>query len=208
MQPLYRCEHLTLFPGLGAVAYVPGQKNPRFATYCPFCPASTRILPPSYAAEASSSAALPPEYTTSETKGKLEAVDDVIHFIRATDTLPGLALLYNVPPIVLRSHNRLWSDHLLVARSAIAIPASHYQGESHSPAAEEGNDKKCLLKRFQITTKCVDVKMAEAYLDAAGGRLEEAVDAWRGDEGWVREQEERERRGKGIVSGRGMMWPW
>jgi hypothetical protein len=132
----------------------------------------------------------------------------VIHFVRATDTLPGLALLYNVPLGVLRSHNRLWSDHLLVARSAISIPASHYRGGSHSPAAEEGDDKKCLLKRFQITTKCVDVKMAEAYLDAAGGRLEEAVETWRADEGWVREQEGRERRGKGIVSGRGMMWSW
>jgi hypothetical protein len=134
--------------------------------------------------------------------------DDVLHFVKPTDTLAGLSLLYNVPAPLLRSYNRLFVDAHLLARQAIAIPATHYSGPSHSARPEEDDEKKSLVKRFQLRTKCVDVKMAEVYLEAADGGLEEAVETYRGDEGWVKEQEERERRGKGVVSGRGMRFPW
>lgn len=122
--------------------------------------------------------------------------------------MASLSLHYNVPLPVLRAHNRLFSDPLLSARQAITIPAGYYGGASVSPAAEEGSDRKALVKRFQLRTKCVDAKMAEAYIDAAEGEggFEEAVKQFCEDEGWVHEQEERERRGKGIVSGRGMIW--
>jgi len=189
-----------------------GQRNRRFTEYCPYCP-----LPPGYVAS-------PPEEeeeevpgytpgdgsTAGEAKDKSsgkggEQQEDVVHFVRPTDTVAGLSLHYGVPLPVLRSHNRLFTDSLLSARQAISIPAGYFPGASASPAAEEGSDGKALVKRFQVRTKCVDVKMAEAYLDSASGGFEGAVTQYLEDEGWVREQEERERRGKGIISGRGMM---
>ncbi|KAF8539667.1 hypothetical protein BDD12DRAFT_836974 [Trichophaea hybrida] len=59
-----------------------------------------------------------------------------------------------------------------------------------------------MVKRFQLRTKCVDVEMARAYLCAAEGELEIAVEAYLGDETWVGEQGERRGRGRR----RGFMW--
>lgn len=102
----------------------------------------------------------------------------------------------------------MFTDHLLSGRKFILIPASHYHGPSLSqppdPAEEERKNK---IRRWMVQTKCADYQVAELYLKGAGGDLEVAVESWRGDEEWERqnplggkkgdEARERRRRGKG-----------
>lgn len=121
-------------------------------------------------------------------EGLEEAAKDVLHFVRPKDTITSLSLLYRVPPAIIRSCNRLFSDHLLLARQAIIIPGTHYCGPSLSatPVGGEAEEtRKSKLKRFQIRTKCVNFEMAEFYLDDAGWDERKAEEKWWLDERWV-----------------------
>jgi len=94
----------------------------------------------------------------------------------------------------------LYSDNLLLARQTMLIPGQYYQGPSHSatpPDGEEEETRKSKLKRFQTKSKCVDVKMAEVYLDNAGWDEQKALDEWREDEKWEMEQKSKDAKGKG-----------
>lgn len=127
-----------------------------------------------------------------EAKEPPELVEDVLHFVRPSDTVPSLSILYGVLPAVIRHHNRLFSDHLLLARQTIVIPGSYYRGPSFSATpvgGEEEETKKSKLKRFQIRTKCVDLKMAEFYLEDARWSEKLAEQTWWKDEHWVRSRE-------------------
>ncbi|KAI5812477.1 hypothetical protein BZA77DRAFT_324018 [Pyronema omphalodes] len=163
---------------------------------------ASNSTPPSYGASSSqqpqsSSSFTPPEYVE-------KPKDDTLHFVKPTDTLPGLAAAYGVSPDLLRVRNGISEDAHLAARQAIAIPEG---GDSQSPAPLEGQEIESTRRRFQSMTNCDDTEMAEAYILSHDGVLEKAIEAWTEDERWVREQEERERKGKGIVSGRGIMLP-
>jgi len=163
------------------------RRNRRFTEYCPYCP-----LPLGYEAAAAEQEEAPGfvagESDGKRGEGKEQQQEDVVHFVRPTDTMAGLSLRYGVPLAVLRSHNRLFADSLLSARRTVAIPAGHYAGASASPAAAEGSGRKARVKRFQLRTKCVDARMAEAYLASAAGGFEGAVTQYLEDEEWVREQ--------------------
>ncbi|PWW79806.1 hypothetical protein C7212DRAFT_355566 [Tuber magnatum] len=190
-------------------------KNPRFGIYCPFCQSSCsergggregeaemetpfRPLPPPYAPATPSPP--PPSYSTR---------NGVIHYIRATDTLPTIALQYNLPVSLLRSHNRIFSDHLLHGRRTVDIPSPPYIGPSLSPAPEdlEGEGRKAAAKRFQLKTKCLDADVADVYLREAEWDEELAVKNWEMDDKWVRDNPMLERsvgkgKGKEVVSGK------
>lgn len=125
-----------------------------------------------------------------------------MHYLAATDTLAGLSLHYNVAPAELRAHNRLFADTDLAGRPFLRIPRGTYAGAGLRPAPDAGAARKAAVKRFQLATKCVDAEMARVYVAAADGRVDEAAAAWRRDEAWVREQEQREQRGRDAV-GRG-----
>ncbi|KAG0633480.1 hypothetical protein HOY80DRAFT_624916 [Tuber brumale] len=192
-------------------------KNPRFGIYCPFCQSPCpkrdgdgggeaeretpfRPLPPPYTPAAPSPP--PPSYRYSTTGG-------VIHYVRAADTLPTIALQYSLPLPLLRSHNRIFSDHLLHGRRSVDIPSPPYVGPSLSPAPEdiEGEGRKAATKRFQLKTKCLDADVADIYLQEAGWDEELAAKDWEMDERWVRDNPMLERsvgKGKGreVVSGK------
>jgi hypothetical protein len=112
---------------------------------------------------------------------------DTIHHLSPTDSLSSLSLAYNVPLPILRQHNALFTDSLLMGRKYILIPASHYTGPSLSqppdPAEEERKNK---IRRFMVQTKCSDYAVAELYLRGAQGEFEVAVESYRGDEEWER----------------------
>ncbi|KAF3933610.1 hypothetical protein ABW19_dt0208049 [Dactylella cylindrospora] len=174
------------------------EKNPRFATYCPFCPIkhlpaedkdsdAVSIAPPSYEVITSASSGLPPppypSYPAGAIAKNVNPAESLIHYILPTDTFPTLTLKYSVPASVLRSHNRLWSDNLLAGRSYILIPRSYYLGPSLSPDPVQ-SEEESLLKRFQVKTKCVEYEIAKLYLDEAGWDIDRAVDKWKADERW------------------------
>lgn len=116
--------------------------------------------------------------------------EDVTHHLRPEDTVQSISLAYGVPLQVLRTHNGLYSDHLLSARYTLLIPASHYQGPSLSAEpveSEEERERKARLRRFMMRTKCTDYGMSEVYLRDAKDDLEKAVAKWEDDEKWERE---------------------
>lgn len=194
------------------------RSNPRFESYCPFCQLTTGPSslpqglrdPPAY--EESPAAPAPPRRHLDDappTYDSLQRADerapDVTHHLHATDTIPALSLAYHVPAAVLRQHNRLTSDHLLSARRTLSIPASHYKGGvSLSPRpveSEEEREKKLKLRRFMTGTKCAEYDVAEVYLREAGGELERALERWREDEKWERENPMGKGKGKGKAGG-------
>lgn len=145
---------------------------------------------------------LPPTYTASATQPQPSSTsrqEDVLHHLRPTETLMTLSILYNVPASVLRSHNALFSDSLLPARRTLLIPASHYSGPSLSAEPVEDPEeveRKARLRRFMVTTKCADYKMAELYMGQAEGDVDRAVARWMEDERW--EKENPLQKGKGV----------
>lgn len=145
-------------------------KNPRFASYCPFCQVSTKPSslpqglrdPPAYSPPASPKrrAAVPESDTTSSEQSEeppsysslsstdRRAVDqqsqdqpDVLHHLHPTDTITSLSLAYHVPAPILRSHNSLFQDSMLPARRTLLIPASHYTGPSLSDQPVESAEE-------------------------------------------------------------------
>ncbi|KAK6346257.1 hypothetical protein TWF730_010587 [Orbilia blumenaviensis] len=173
------------------VCFICISKNQRFITYCPFCPikrprvdqdTDTEIkseLPP-YTLDNTYSS--PPPYSI-EAPRAINPTNSLIHYLMPNDSIISISFQYSIPPISLRSHNRLYSDSLIAGRSYILIPRDQYNGPSLSPnpvQSEEGN----LLKRFQIRTKCVEYDVAKVYLDENGWDLEKAVEKWVADEKW------------------------
>ncbi|KAK6524851.1 hypothetical protein TWF281_011752 [Arthrobotrys megalospora] len=173
------------------VCFICIEKNPRFITYCPFCPikrprkdqdtdTETISEPPPYTPNKTPSS--PPPYST-VTPRTINPSDSLIHYLIPTDTIISISFQYSIPAILLRSHNRLYSDSLLAGRSYILIPRDHYNGPSLSPnpvQSEEDNT----LKRFQIRTKCVEYEIAKVYLEESEWDLEKAVEKWVADERW------------------------
>ncbi|EXJ68539.1 uncharacterized protein A1O5_08332 [Cladophialophora psammophila CBS 110553] len=182
-------------------------KNSRFQAYCPFCqissgpsalPRGGLRLPPSYTRTVASTSSTrsqspPPSYDDSvaprrgpeQSAGPPAGTDDTVHFVGSEESLQSLSLAYKVPIPVLRRHNSLYSDQLLAARKWILIPKSHYTGPplSTPPDAEE-EERKTKLRRWMIATKCADYNVAQLYLKASDYNLGLAVEAFKSDEEW------------------------
>ncbi|KAJ8610273.1 hypothetical protein MRB53_038676 [Persea americana] len=116
---------------------------------------------------------------------------DVTHHLHPTDTISSLSLAYNVPPHVLRAHNNLYADNLLSARRTVSIPGSHYKGGvslSSTPIdSEEEIARKTNLRKFMVGVKCHEYDVAELYMKQADGDVEAAIEAYRADEKWEKE---------------------
>jgi len=149
----------------------------------PFCQTSSALFrldsdlcdPPAYSPPPSprhSSSLIhpeePPPYSTvlslpnvSEKVPSDQSAEDVLHFLdRAQDTIHSLSLRYSVPPDTLRHKNRLWADHLLVARKTILIPGEYYKGGvSLSPRpleSEEEEIRKGKVRRWMVACKIAE----------------------------------------------------
>lgn len=198
------------------------RRNPRFEQYCPFCQISSEPSalpqglrdPPGYSSPSSSPKRKPVELKEDEppaysslNSDHTNDQDDVIHNLRPDDSIASLSLAYNVPVSVLRSHNTLFSDHLLSARRTIAIPSSHYRGPSLSSEpveSEEEIERKSRIRRFMMQTKCHEYNLAELYLKNSGENLEKAVRNWEDDERWEKEnpmKKKEKRKGNFVGSG-------
>ena len=136
----------------------------------------------------------PPEYSAQvekeENQGQ-QSTPDVTHHLHPIDTVQSLSLAYAVPLSVLRNHNNLFNDSLLPARRTMSIPGSHYKGGvSLSPKpieSEDERERKAKVRRFMVQTKCHQYDMAEVYLSNSKGDVETAVQRWRDDEKWEKE---------------------
>lgn len=198
-------------------------KNPRFQSYCPFCQISSEPsalpqnglrLPPAYSktdgkSEQSLRSQLrdeqsPPPYETlpqrtSATGQPPTDSPDTVHHLASGDSVASLSVAYGVPTHILRQHNSLFSDHLLSGRKFLLIPASHYVGPSLStPPDPVEEERKNRIRRWMVATKCADYQVAELYLKGADQDLEVAVDAFRADEEWERQNP---LKGKGMGKG-------
>lgn len=174
--------------------------NPRFQTYCPFCqiscgpnplPTNGLRLPPSYSISCRNGAHeredLPPAYTSITVSKASEppVTDDVVHYLTAEDSVASLSLAYAVPVPILRTHNSVYSDSLLMARKWILIPHSHYQGPPlSSPPDPVEEERKNKLRRWMVATKCPDYDVAILYLKGHDYDLEAAVGAFKADDEW------------------------
>jgi hypothetical protein len=146
----------------------------------------------------------PPAYSATSPQSKPTERDekgDLIHHLHhPDDTLPSLALRYNVPLPILRRHNNLSSDHLLAARRTLSIPRAYYTGPSLSPTADESDEeaRKRMLRRFMVQCKVSEYDVAKLYLEQCEYDLEKAVEMWREEERWEREHPMKvEGKGKG-----------
>lgn len=84
--------------------------------------------------------------------------EDVLHFLdHEHDTLTSLSFRYGVPISALRKANNITSDHLLLARRTVIIPAEFYSGGvSLSPRPVEGEEeerRKGLVRRWMVACK-------------------------------------------------------
>ncbi|KAF3913163.1 hypothetical protein AA313_de0204108 [Arthrobotrys entomopaga] len=165
------------------------QKNPRFITYCPFCPIKR---PSTTTTSANDTDALPPPYTPTpdivvppSPPAYSTSQPPLIHHLHPSDSITTLSLRYSIPTHVLRSHNRLYADSLLSGRSYILIPREYYTGPSLSPDPVQSIEEST-LKRFQVCTKCVEYDIAKVYLDESGWDFDKAVERWEADEAWER----------------------
>ena len=184
--------------------------NPRFKTYCPFCqisseptalPAEGLRAPPSYRDNEDSARALdlPPAYDTiassSFTVGSVsspvrppEHTEDTVHFLSSEDSIHSLSLAYEVPQNVLRKHNALYSDSLLIARKFVLIPRAYYTGPPLStPPDPEEEERKNKVRRWMVATKCAEYNVAQLYLKGSSYDLTIAIDAFKADEQWEKD---------------------
>lgn len=202
--------------------------NDRFRTYCPFCqisseptalPAEGLRLPPTYRDGDSSARATrdpPPAYeavprrpiVSAYTIQPPEDTDDTVHFLSPDDTLHSLSLAYDVPHDILRKHNSLYQDSLLIARKFLLIPHQYYTGPPLStPPDPEEEERKNKVRRWMVATKCAEYNMAQLYLKGCGYDLDIAVQAYRADEQWEKDhplkgknkEPSRRRFGSGLV---------
>ncbi|EPS41299.1 hypothetical protein H072_4852 [Dactylellina haptotyla CBS 200.50] len=178
------------------------ERNPRFITYCPFCPIkrpptpnnpedTTRpsaavgqpptAPPPPYSSDPAPVS--PPPYPTDFEGQPINFTQSLMHYLQPGDTISTISLRYSIPTHILRSHNRLYSDHLIAGRGHILVPRQYYTGPSLSPNPVQSVEES-LLKRFQIKTKCVEYDIAKLYLDESGWDFDKAVEKWTADEKW------------------------
>jgi len=182
-------------------------KNDRFRTYCPFCqqstgpsalPAEGLRLPPSYKDDEKRPHDPPPAYdsltpNTQAVSGQTvirppENTEDTVHFLSSEDTLQSLSLAYRVPQNVLRRHNNLFSDSLLLARKFVLIPRSYYDGPPlSSPPDPEEEERKNKVRKWMMRTKCAEYSMALLYLKGSQYDLDIAVESFKADEQWEKE---------------------
>ena len=183
-------------------------KNQRFQTYCPYCqissapsalPAEGLRLPPSYRDNDSRALDLPPAYDSLPSRqyalGSVsspvrppEDTEDTVHFLIPEDSLHSLSLAYRVPQDVLRRHNALFSDSLLIARKFVLIPQAYYTGPPLSnPPDPEEEERKNKLRRWMVATKCPEYNVAQLYLKGSQYDLEVAIEAFKADEQWEKE---------------------
>ncbi|KAI8591227.1 hypothetical protein BDZ88DRAFT_58524 [Geranomyces variabilis] len=111
----------------------------------------------------------------------------VTHYVLETDTLPGLSLKYNVPIDAIRRANSLFSDTTLPARSKLFIPSPSSSSSSLSPTPPATDERKRLVKRFQLVAKCIDADEAWSYMRQNEFMLEQALEQWWADVKWERE---------------------
>ena len=191
------------------------ERNPRFESYCTFCQISTGPStlpqglrdPPGYDSRPGSpphkknnanidrgiNEDEPPAYSARDTRRSTiddEPAPDVTHHLHPSDSVQSLGLAYGVPLQILRQHNNLFTDHLLQGRRTVSIPGTHYKGESLSPnpvEGEEESERKAKVRRFMMQTKCHQYDMAEVYLGNAKGDVSRAIERWKDDEKWERE---------------------
>ncbi|KAI6716279.1 hypothetical protein JHW43_001238 [Diplocarpon mali] len=194
--------------------------NQRFATYCPYCQVTTIPSPlpqglrdpPSYKVASASKplpqhSVEPPPYSdvlptySSLTEQRLATPEkafssavpaDVLHFLdHENDSFTSLSFRYGVPISALRKANNVTSDHLLLARRTIVIPAEFYKGGvSLSPRPLEGEEeerRKGLVRRWMVACKVPEYDIAILYLNQADYDLNVAIEAYKKDERWGKE---------------------
>ncbi|KAF2431610.1 hypothetical protein EJ08DRAFT_610677 [Tothia fuscella] len=134
--------------------------------------------------------------TLSEKSGS--TAQDVLHFVDlGNDSISLLSIRYGVPAVALRKANNLFSDHLLSARRTIIIPGEYYKGGvSLSPRPLEGEEdeaRKNKIRKWMLACKVSDVgpkyryDVALLYLKQADYNLEDAIEAFKADERWEKE---------------------
>ncbi|KAF2085490.1 hypothetical protein K490DRAFT_75115 [Saccharata proteae CBS 121410] len=124
--------------------------------------------------------------------GKDEPAPDVLHFVdQDHDSIINLSLRYGVPVNALRRTNNLFADHLLVGRRTILIPGEYYKGGvSLSPRPVEGEEeekRKAKIRRWQVACKVSEYDVALLYLKQADYDLDAAIEAYKDDERWEKE---------------------
>ncbi|GJN77335.1 hypothetical protein PLIIFM63780_000825 [Purpureocillium lilacinum] len=119
------------------------------------------------------------------------AAQDTLHFLdHEHDSITSLSLKYGVPATALRRTNNLTSDHLLVGRKTILIPAEYYRaGVSLSPRPVDGEEeelRKSKIRRFMTSCKVSDYDVALLYLEQSAYDLGASIEAFLDDEAWER----------------------
>lgn len=109
----------------------------------------------------------------------------VLHWVNKNDTLVGLSLKYGVTVESIRVTNKLWGSGIF-ERGYLLIPVTNYAGGSHSERSEE-DEKKALVKRFQLITKCIQPEEALAYMVRFEYDLDSALEAYWSDLRWEKE---------------------
>lgn len=150
--------------------------NKRYENYCPHCQISNAPSPlpqglkepPAYSSLddrlpssiASENDELPAYSVHHHVQPPSEKLNDVLHFLRPSDTVSSLSLAYGVPINVLRKINNIFSDHLVQGRKTILIPGEYCQeGVSLSPQPAEGEEKeieKNKLRRWMVACKVAE----------------------------------------------------
>ncbi|GES77457.1 carbohydrate-binding module family 50 protein [Rhizophagus clarus] len=153
------------------------EQNKRYYSYCPFCQ------------EVSITYRKRSNDTTTYTDCSLPTYEEVIyndlnnaiHYVKKDDTLIGLAFKYGVEIADIRKANRLF-DNNIIARSTLIIP--NYVGPSLSEKFSEEEEKKMLVKRFQVRSKCIDPIEAKFYMEHSNYNIENASQLYRDDLLW------------------------
>ncbi len=139
--------------------------------------------PPPYAALAAPAAKNSPQSTPEALSEKPGDAAPIIHYLdHDRDSIASLSLRYNIPADLLRRTNRLSSDHLLLARRVVQIPAASALSSSSpsssssfsspavslSPMPVEGEGearRKAAIRRFMVACKVADYDLAVLYLE-------------------------------------------
>ncbi|KAI9030275.1 hypothetical protein DFJ74DRAFT_464401 [Hyaloraphidium curvatum] len=109
----------------------------------------------------------------------------VLHWVQATDTLVGLSLKYGVSVESIRLTNKLYGSSIF-ERGYLLVPVTNWTGPTHSVRSEE-DERKALVKRFQLLAKCVHPEEALSYMLRFDYDLDAALEAYWADARWERE---------------------
>jgi hypothetical protein len=122
-------------------------------------PSSLPLDPPAYSDELPSYSSLAnPQTPPLEKSSNSQPAEDVLHFLdHEHDSMTSLSFRYGVPKAVLRRANNITSDHLLLGRRTVVIPAEYYKGGvSLSPRPVEGEEeerRKGIVRRWMVACK-------------------------------------------------------